>query len=46
MDTKLKKSTTSHPQTNGKIEVVNRTVIHLLHGYCSKHPELWDEHLH
>jgi len=46
MDTKLKKSTTSHPQTNGKIEVVNRTVIHLLHGYCNKNPKLWDEHLH
>jgi hypothetical protein len=26
--------------------VVNRTVVHLLCGYCSKHPKLWDEHLH
>jgi hypothetical protein len=25
---------------------VNRTVVHLLHGYCNKHPKLLDEHLH
>jgi hypothetical protein len=46
MDTKLKKRTTFHPQTNGQTEVVNRTVVHLLRGYCRKHPKLWDEHLH
>jgi hypothetical protein len=26
--------------------VVNITVVHLLCGYCNKHPKLWDEHLH
>ena len=26
--------------------MVNRTIIHLLCGYCNKHPKLWDEHLH
>jgi hypothetical protein len=26
--------------------VVNQTVVHLLCAYCSKHPKLWDEHLH
>jgi hypothetical protein len=46
MDTKLKKSTTFHLQTDGQTEVVNITVVHLLCGYCSKHPKLWDEHLH
>jgi len=46
MDTKLKKSATFHPQTNGEIEVVNKTVIHLLLVYFSKHPKLWDEQLH
>jgi hypothetical protein len=46
MDTKLKKSTTFHPQIDGQTEVVNRTIVHLLHGYCNKHPKLWDEHLH
>jgi hypothetical protein len=25
--------------------VVNRTVVHLLQGYYSKHPKIWDEHL-
>jgi hypothetical protein len=42
MDTKLKKSTTFHLQTDGQTEVVNRTVVHLLRGYCNKHPKLWD----
>jgi len=45
IDTKLKKSTSFHPQTERQTEVVNRTVIQLLRGYCSKHPKLWDEHL-
>ena len=46
MDTKLKKSIAFHPQTYGQTEVVNKTVVHLLRGYCSKHPKLWDEQLH
>jgi len=46
MDTELKKSTTFHRQIDGQTEVVKRIVIHLLHGYCNKHPKLWDEHLH
>jgi hypothetical protein len=46
MDTKLKKSTVFHPQTDGQTEVVNQTVVHLLCAYCSKNPKLWDEHLH
>eukprot|EP00253_Pinus_taeda_P019058 PITA_19058 len=45
MDTKLKKSTTFHPQIDGQTKVVNKTMIQLLKGYCSKHPKLWDEHL-
>ena len=46
MDTKLKKSTTFHLQTDGYIEVVNMTIIHPLRGYCIKHPKLWGEQLH
>jgi hypothetical protein len=45
MDTKVKKRTTFHPQTISKTEVVNRKLVHLLCGYCNKHPNLWDEHL-
>ena len=36
MDTKLKKRTSFHPQT----EVLNWTVARLLQGYCDKHPKL------
>ena len=46
MDTKFKKSTTFHPKIDGQTEVVKSTVVHLLRGYCSKHPKLWDEKLH
>ena len=46
MDTKLKNRTTFHPKIDGQIEVVNRTIIHILHGYCNKHPKIWDENLH
>jgi len=46
MDTKLKKSTTFHPQIDGQTEVVNMTIIHFLRGYYNKHPKLWDEQLH
>jgi hypothetical protein len=45
MDTKLKRSTAFHPQTDGQTKVVNITVLLFLRGYCSKHPKLWDEHI-
>ena len=43
MDTKSKKSKTFHLQIDLQTEFVNRIIIHLLRGYCSKHPKLWDE---
>ncbi|CAL2270811.1 unnamed protein product [Prunus armeniaca] len=45
MDTILKISTAFHPQTYGQMEVINRTMVHLLKGYNSKHPKTWDENL-
>jgi hypothetical protein len=45
LDTKLTKSTTFHPQTDGQIEVVNQMIVHILHIYNSKHPRTWDESL-
>jgi hypothetical protein len=45
MDTKLKRSTTFHPQTVRQTKVVNRTMVLLLQGYCIKHPKLWDEQI-
>ena len=41
----MKRSTIVHPQTDGQTEVVNKTVVHLLRGYCNKHPKLWDEQI-
>jgi len=43
LETKITKSTTFHPQTNGQTEVVNRMVIHIMRMYNSKHPHTWDE---
>ena len=45
LDTKLTKSTTFHPQTDGQTKVVNRMIIHILHMYNSKHPCTWDKSL-
>jgi hypothetical protein len=45
LDTKITKSTTFHPQTDGQIEVVNQMIVHILCIYNSKHPCTWDESL-
>ena len=46
VDTKIQKSTNFHPWIDWQIEVVNMIVIHLLQGYCNKHPNIWDEQLY
>ena len=45
MDTRLKRSTTFHPQMDGQTKVVKSIVVQLLRGYCGKHPKSWDEYL-
>jgi hypothetical protein len=45
MDTKLKRSTTFHPQNDKQKKVVNQTMVRFLRGYCNKHPNLWDEQI-
>jgi hypothetical protein len=45
LDTKLKKSTSFHPQTDGQTEVVNRMIVHILHMYNSNNPHTWNESL-
>jgi hypothetical protein len=45
MDTKLTKSTAFHPQTCGKMEVVNMVIVHIMCMYNSKHPCTWDENI-
>jgi hypothetical protein len=45
LDTKLTKSTTFHPQTDGQTKVINRMIVHILRMYNSKHLHTWDESL-
>jgi hypothetical protein len=45
LDTKLTKSTSFHPQTDGQTKVVNQMIVHILRMYNSKHPRTWDESL-
>ena len=42
LGTKFKFSTTFHPQANGQIEVVNRSLKNLLHTFVSEHVGSWD----
>jgi hypothetical protein len=42
LNTKLTKSTTFHPKTDGQTEVVNQMIVHILHMYNSKHPRRRD----
>jgi hypothetical protein len=43
MDTRPTKSTVFHPQSDGKTEVVNRMIVHILRMYNSKYLCTWDE---
>eukprot|EP00253_Pinus_taeda_P026586 PITA_26586 len=45
LDTKLTKSTTFHPQTDGQTKVVNKMIVDILPMYNFKNPRTWDESL-
>jgi hypothetical protein len=45
MDSKLKSSTTFHPQIDGQIEVANLTLVQHLRGYNQKYPKTCDENM-
>lgn len=45
MDTKLKRSTTSHLQIDGQTKLVKETFAQLLRGYNQKHLKTWDENM-
>jgi hypothetical protein len=45
LHTKLIKSTSFHPQTDGQTKVVNQMIFHILCMYNYKHPRTWDESL-
>ena len=43
LGTKLLFSTTSHPQTDGQTEVVNRTVSTMLRALVKRNLRMWEE---
>ena len=43
MDTRLDYSSSYHPQTNGQIEVVRRSLGNLLRILVEDHPKQWDQ---
>jgi hypothetical protein len=45
LGTKLLFSTTCHPQTDGQIEIVNKTLSQLLYVVIQKNMKSWEEYL-
>ena len=43
LDTKLRMSTASHPQTDGQTENMNKTLEQILRAFCNNKQDNWDE---
>jgi len=45
LGTRLKMSTTDHPETDGQTERANRVIVDMLRAYCQEYPATWSSYI-